>query len=239
MLWGFSLPLEVRRGSHLQLVWPKFVWRRAVLPANQVLWWWEVWGEIWSRQDDIFWVSPPSQGNTGRFICGDWPAVCVTLTCVMVFCAIPPREGSELVWMYELRNRSLVSSTLRFSKHYLNLDCQDFKYFLVFLFKWDASGPSVFPPHLCRINATTPCIARDREIGAISVVYLGTLEVGLIQFNLGDKILWVHLGLLRNQVKCLHKYSVCEALGVWLNGQSTVVKVCRWWLQICVSDLLL
>lgn len=60
----------------------------------------EVWGEIWSREDDIFWVSPPSQGNAGCLFCGDWLAVCVTLTCVMVFRAVPPREGSELMGMY-------------------------------------------------------------------------------------------------------------------------------------------
>lgn len=48
--------------------------------------------------------------------------------------------------------------------------------------------------HLCFLQIYAEVMLQvpaflEREIRAISVVHLGTLEVGLIQFNLGDKIL--------------------------------------------------
>lgn len=57
------------------------------------------------------------------------------------------------------------------------------------------------------------------ERWAIGVVYLATAETALIQSNLGDKVLWMLIGLLRNGLNVYIKTQSGKLLECGLMGR--------------------
>lgn len=100
-----------------------------------------------------------------------------------VFCCYP-KEG----WIWTGVN-VLTQESASCDFHleiYLNLCCQNLNFFLIFLLKWDPSGPSLFPPKFKRKWCYYSAFP-ETERWAISVVYLDTVEAGLIHSNSEDK----------------------------------------------------